>query len=115
MTYVIIANDSTLKTVRDFSLFYSNVRSINKNLNLLLSLITQQEQTNDIIATTETWLKKNENVRIPGYKTVSEMRDSASRGGGVAFFVRCGLRFSVIPYVACHTLKLCLFDWKAQL
>lgn len=91
-----MAKDRTSKTTRDLAMFYSNVRSIHKNLNLLLSLIAQHKQKCDIIAATETWLKKNENVCIPGYKTVSESRDSTSRGGGVAFFVRCGLAFSIV-------------------
>lgn len=85
------------------SIFHCNVRSIRKNVNLLVSFLAQQEQIFDIVATTETWLKPGENITIPGYTLMSNARVSRSRGGGVALFIKKERSFSILSGVTCST------------
>lgn len=85
------------------SIFHCNVRSIRKNVNLLVSFLAQQEQLFDIVATTETWLKPGENITIPGYTLISNARASRSRGGGVALFIKSERSSSVLSGVTCST------------
>lgn len=84
----------------NISILHSNVRSLNKNLSPLLSFIVEQGKSFEIIATTETWLKKNENITIPGYTTLSQPRNSQFRGGGVAMFVTDSLHYTILSSVS---------------
>lgn len=80
---------------RDFlSLIHCNLRSITKNLDLILSYISQH--TYDIVIS-ETWLRKGEKTKIPGYTMLSQPRESIARGGGVALFIRDNISFQYLP------------------
>ena len=96
-----MAESHTSNPKGNITLFHCNTRSIRKNLNLLLSSISRHGKHYDVIAATETWLRKDEAVTIPGYKMISQPRASNSRGGGVAFFVKNGLRLSLLSELAC--------------
>lgn len=91
---------------KNISVLHSNVRSINKNLNSLISFIGTQDQSFEIIATTETWLRKHENITIPGYVTISQPRDSQFRGGGVALSVKDRLQYTILSSVSCCSQAL---------
>lgn len=90
-------------TSKGMSIFHSNIRSIRKNLNQLLAYISQQPQRFDVIAVTETWLKRNENIVIHDYTMLSQPRDSRSRGGGVALFVKNEHSYTILPSLSCST------------
>lgn len=91
---------------KSISLLHSNVRSINKNLNSLLAFIAKQGEAFEIVATTETWLRRHENIIIPGYVTVSQPRESRYRGGGVALFVTDSLQYTILSSVSCCSPEL---------
>lgn len=78
---------------KNISMFHCNIRSIKKNLDQLLIYLSQHSFQYDIIAITETWLKEDECVNIPGYVMLSQPRAHATRGGGVAMFIRNELSF----------------------
>lgn len=90
-------------TRRCMSIFHSNICSIRKNLNQLLAFIAQQPQHPDVIAVTEPWLKRNENIVIPDYTMLSQPRDSRSRGGGVILFVKNEHSYTILPSLSCST------------
>lgn len=69
----------------NLSIFHCNVRSINKNLDQLTVHLSQHSFQYDLIAVTETWLKKGEIPYIPGYTTLSLPRDSTARGVALLF------------------------------
>lgn len=85
----------------DISVFYTNIRSLRKNVNDLSAFIAQQNHKFNILAIAETWLKKHEELSIPGYTIISNPRDSHSRGGGVALFHQNNLAYSVLPKITC--------------
>lgn len=87
MAYTIKEIDNLCKS-KATSVFHCNIRSINKNVDLLSALLSQHAHSFSVIATTETWLRKSEVISLPGYITESNARDSRSRGGGVALFVK---------------------------
>lgn len=79
---------------------HCNIRSARKHLDHLVAYLSQYSYRYDVIALTETWLKQGESVEIPGYDFLSLPRDSTSRGGGVALFVR-----KELGYCCCHNIS----------
>lgn len=77
---------------KNISVFHCNIRSAKKNFDQLLIYLSQRSFQYDIIAITETWLKEDECVNIPGY-VMSQPSAHATRGGGVAMFNRNELSF----------------------
>lgn len=83
------------------SIFHCNVRSIRKNLYLLVAQLSEHAQPFHIIAITETWLQKGEEVVITDYRFTSQPRESRNRGGGVALFVHKSFSFTSLPSISC--------------
>jgi hypothetical protein len=73
-----------------------NVRSLNTGRDELAATLALYNP--DIIALNETWLRQGEELfvpKIPGYVLKSNPRQDNSRGGGVGFYIRKGLRAQV--------------------
>lgn len=85
----------------NLSVLNCNIRSIRKNVDQLVVYLSQHSFVYDIIAVTETWLKDGETVEIPGYECLSLPRNSASRGGGVALFIKCGIEYQCLSESCC--------------
>ena len=77
-------------------LLHINIRSLQKNFDDLVNLISQFTVLPDIICITETRLKNNPliNISIPGYDFVKA--NTSSLAGGVGMYVSSKLNFEVI-------------------
>lgn len=85
---------------RNLAVIHINARSINKNYNNILLMLSSLTLKFDIITITETWIddKYNQNVPpIPGYNYYSRPRKN-KKGGGVAIYVRNDLQTSAINW-----------------
>jgi hypothetical protein len=71
-----------------FSILHINCRSLKKNLNHVIELLSVIKLKPSIIALTETWLQDGDEhfLSIPTYTILSAPRVNR-RGGGVGFFV----------------------------
>lgn len=88
------------------NIFHCNIRSISKNVNLLLAFLSKHVHTFDVLAITETWLKKGETVHVPGYVTLSHQRDSCSRGVVVTFLMKSGYAFTELSSLNCSSADI---------
>ena len=99
---------SDFEPVKKDSLFFlhQNLRSINKNINGLESLINQLKtkgsSTPTVIGVTETWLSSQVDAnltrfQIYGYQFIHSSRKSG-KGGGCGFFVKNGIEFKEVNY-----------------
>ena len=81
----------------DFTLLYLNCRSLNKNFDSLLHLLSVINFNVTAIALTETWLSNDtEHVyKLTGYNFICLSR-SGKRGGGVAFFIKNTLNYKLL-------------------
>ena len=73
----------------EFTIFLQNVRSIQKNFELLEVLIESVQSKPTVIALTETWCKENcspKAYNLNGYGKMLRC-DRETRGGGVALYV----------------------------
>lgn len=84
-----------------FAVLHCNIRSIKKNFDHLLSYLSQHSFKYDVIAITETWLRESESVHLPGYVMLSQPRNSATRGGGVALFIKDCFSFVHLSNSSC--------------
>ena len=77
-------------------LLHINIRSLQKNFDELVNLISQFTVLPDVICITETRLKNNPliNISIPGYDFVKA--NTSSFAGGVGMYVSSKLNFEVI-------------------
>ena len=74
-----------------------NIRSLQKNIDKLTHYILQLQKLPDIIAITETILKKDElqtNIGINGYNFIHS--DSDSQAGGVGLYIKNSITYKVI-------------------
>lgn len=77
-------------SINKITIFYTNIRSITKNLDQLLIYIHKQTLNYDIIALTETWVPKDKLhfFRLNGYQLFSQARNDGRRSGGAVIYVR---------------------------
>lgn len=75
------------------NLLHCNARSLNKNFDYLVTLVSQLTFSCNIIAITETWLKEKEFINMPNYNFLSLPRTTDSRGGGVALYLSTEIKF----------------------
>ena len=88
-----ILNENTLGKL---SILHVNIRSLNKNLDSLLTLLQSLKYKFSILAICETW-QTNSNIdifQIPGYVKVS-LPCLSGVGGGVALFIEHGINFKI--------------------
>ena len=80
-----------------FSALHCNIRSLSSNQDNFLHMLASFNFSFSLIGLTETKIRADENpimnVNIPGYNFVSE--PSLSNAGGVAFYIRDNLNFSL--------------------
>lgn len=79
------------------SLLHCNVRSLNKNYDPLVALLTRLDERYNVVAISETWLKKDEFMNIPNYRFLSLPRLASSRGGGVALYISSQTIYKILP------------------
>lgn len=75
------------------SLLHCNARSLNKNIDSLVTIVSRLTFDCSIIAISETWLKEREFINIPNYNFLSLPRKTDSRGGGVALYLSTAIAF----------------------
>lgn len=86
-------NDFQGNVVNNFDILHVNARSLNKNYDELVSLLSCLKHTFSVIGISETWLKSTSDInlfQIPGYSFVHVCR-SDKLGGGVGLYVKDGL------------------------
>jgi hypothetical protein len=81
-----------------FTLFHSNVRSLSKNWNELISCLHLAAIKFSVIALTETWLHDTNAslFSLPDYRALHATRP-CQRGGGVSLYVRCDIDLKARP------------------
>ena len=77
-----------------------NVRSFNRNIDMLLSILESMEYKPDILVLTETWLHSDnvQNVHINGYQSTHCVR-SERQSGGVSIFFSNSVEAKVLDQV----------------
>lgn len=88
-TYV-DCNDFQRSAVNNFDLLHLNARSLNKNYDELVNLLTCLKHNFSVTGISETWLKPTSDInqfQIPGYSFFHVCRSDKS-GGGVALYVK---------------------------
>ena len=99
-------------------LLHINIRSLQKNFDDLVNLISQFTVLPDIICITETRLKNNPliNISIPGYDFVKA--NTSSFAGGVGMYVSSKLNFEVIAEntldANCEDIWVCVKNIKTS-
>ena len=109
-------NDNVHKS-KDLSIIHINCRSLNANFTDLKVLLRTLDFSFDVIGLTETWLNEsNADVfQLEGYDFCNK-NGVAKHGGGVAFFIRCIINYTIIEQLTvdvenvfeCITVKLLL-------
>ena len=90
--------------MNSFKIAFLNVRSLVAHFNEFSDMLSQDEY--DLIGVSETWLGPNipdQTLYINGYQAVRQDRDS--RGGGVMFYIKNDLQFSVVFSSASDVLE----------
>ena len=91
-------NDFTqLNSVDKLSFLQINCRSLNKNFDGVINLLSTFNDKPTCVAVTETWLNStNHNLfHLPGYEFISSYREKR-RGGGAGIFIAQKLTYKVI-------------------
>ena len=102
----------------NFFFLHINIRSLQKNFDDLVNLISQFTVLPDIICITETRLKHNPliNISIPGYDFVKA--NTSSFAGGVGMYVSSKLNFEVIAEntldANCEDIRVCVKNIKTS-
>jgi hypothetical protein len=84
------------------SMFHCNIRSANKNANMLSSELRRINHQFDIIALSETWLNSN-NTSISGftdYNHIYNFRGNNRRGGGVSLLLKPHIKFTEMEEIS---------------
>ncbi|XP_052756854.1 uncharacterized protein LOC128202040 [Galleria mellonella] len=88
-----------IKKSISFRLGLINIRSLNTGQDELVAAVNNYRL--DVLAINETWLKNDQTglaPAIPGYVFKHKARKTGSRGGGVGFYYKKGLRIRVLPH-----------------
>lgn len=87
----------------DLFILHQNIRSINKNLDVLLVFLSSIHVKPDVIVLTEAWLREGDDrlYTIDGYCSLSVV--SATRCGGIVVF------YSTDKITACHSRQSTVF------
>lgn len=95
--------NAVFSATHNLKVLHCNIRSINKNIDSLLVLLSSHSFEYDIIALSETWLKPDEFINLPNFNSVNLSRPSKARGGGVALYINKRISFNHCPKLTCQT------------
>lgn len=88
--------DSQSKDCTLFSVFHLNIRSLPKNYDQLVNLLSTLNHTFSVIGLSESWLTENSKesglYELPSYNSVHSIRQYRT-GGGVSIFVQENIQF----------------------
>ena len=84
-----------------FSVYYINIRSLNKNFDKLLKFLSIIKNEFDIIAISETWcnddnININSLYQIPKYTPIHQIRKTSSKGGGLVLYIHKTITFNAL-------------------
>lgn len=90
--------------------FHMNIRSLNKNFNSLLALLSSMDVKLDIIILTEVWLSKVTHFpSIDGFSTYSS-KDPVNQNDGIVLYVNSDLNHTIeLPKMTDGTVTVCKF------
>ena len=92
-----------INIVQDFSIIHFNCISLSANLTEIITCLHGLSQNFDIIAFSGTWFISSDNLNIfslPGYQFCHMDRENR-RGGGVAIYMKNGIKFDVMESISC--------------
>ena len=84
-----------------------NIRSLTKNFDELTH--TPELVNRDIICIRESWLNQshfNSNFDIPGFRLIRQDRGPASRGGGLAVYIKSHIKFKIKDIFDCGGVEV---------
>ena len=84
------------KTENSLFLIHFNIRSLQKNFDLLYEFLQQLTKTPDIICISETRLKTDlyTNIRLPNYRFICD--NSTSNAGGTGIYITNNIKFELL-------------------
>ena len=87
------------------SVLHINARSLAKNFDHLVTLITQCKVAFDIICISESWLSESlvDNFAIPGYVLLNACLESHRRGKGAALYIKDTLNYKPLDNLSIKT------------
>ena len=90
-----LRNEAHTKSKNPLSIININIRSLSKNFNLLLTLLTLSKTQYTFIVITETWLHDFDDTlfSIPDYEHISLNRKQNKKGGGVRIYFHKSIKF----------------------
>ena len=110
----------TISKEKGLSIIHFNCRSLNANFKKIEEFLLNTEYSFDVIACSETWLKKDSFIpELEGYNCVHQPRNNGN-GGGVALYIKNQLNFksldkctlTVNDVLECLTIELLLEKGK---
>ncbi|MBY0581213.1 MAG: endonuclease/exonuclease/phosphatase family protein, partial [Rickettsiales bacterium] len=83
-----------------FNVMHVNIRSLKKNFENFINLISETNNYFNVICITETWCSKqdfelNTNLLLPGFKEIFLERNNNKRGGGVLFYLKENIFYTI--------------------
>lgn len=94
------------KDTNPLNLFHLNIRSLNKNVDLLLLFLDSLKVDFHVIVLSETWLNDpSEMLPVDGYKSYHSVRTDR-KGGGVSVLVRDTIQSQLLPQFTLNNYKL---------
>ena len=93
-----ISKQITNSNSNKLSILNINIRSVPKNFNMLLSLLSISKIQYTVIVLTETWLKDSDDslYNITGYSHISLNRKNGHKGGGVRIYFSTAIKLITI-------------------
>ena len=90
-----LIDEAPTKSKNPLSILNVNIRSLSKNFNLLLTLLTLSKIQYTIIVITETWLHDFDDTlfNIPDYEHISLNRKNNKKGGGLRIYFNQSIKF----------------------
>ena len=101
---------SKLENCKEFILLSANIQSLFSKFSKLVEFISMLKSKNiilDLIALQEIWNVSDPNLfNIPGYQKIVIKTRLNSRGGGVGFYVKEGIKFRVVENLSIFNEKV---------
>ena len=101
----ICVDDNKIKKIIDnhkYSLFSTNIRSLNRNINQLRCIVNEFQP--DFVTISEIFRPQKDFVKLQDYHLIMKTREGKNRGGGVALYAK--KIFDLVPIENINGLKL---------
>ena len=93
-------------TMKGFSIFHLNVRSIKNNIDNVRSLCKEIREEIDVIALTETWDSTQLNLEISNYNSPITLNRTNRKGGGLCVYTKNDLKVKTLDKISTDNIEL---------